>query len=191
MQDYASLSRRFLAFILDAIILAIPSLIALALMPVLGGILVWLFYAPVFESSELGATIGKNLMGIKVADLNGQRVTFRAALIRNVLKMPSTAFLMVGAVFAFFTEKKQTLHDLIADTTVIYGRSELPFFDTWLNHLKSLFSQLKDGGSASFDKLPTGRSSTVDELERLENLRAKGALSDEEFLKAKRKILAD
>lgn len=200
MPTYASLSRRLLAFVLDSLILFMPFMVAHVAMPVLGGLVVWFFYAPVLESSPLGATIGKHLMGIQVRDLNGGPITFRAAFVRNLLKIASTALLLVGFVFALFSEKKQALHDLVADTTVVYGRTELPIFETWLARVKELFSNFKtematpepSGDPSAARPTPTGHTtSLVDELERLERLRASGALSDEEFQKAKRKVLGD
>jgi len=201
MPVYASLSRRLMAFILDSLILFMPFMIAHVAMPVLGGLVVWFFYAPILESSPLGATIGKHLMGIQVKDLAGQPVTFRAAFVRNLLKIASTMLLLIGFVFALFSDKKQALHDLVADTIVVDGRSDLPIFDTWLARVKELFSDFKADITApagtSTDVLPTSSTprtkagSLVDELERLERLRASGALSEEEFLTAKRKILGD
>lgn len=190
MQDYASLSRRFAACVLDGVILMIPGVLAYSVMPLFGGLVIWFLYAPVLESSEIGATIGKHLMGIQVKDLSGRRISFRAALIRNLMKVASNALLMIGALFALFTARKQTLHDLVADTTVVYGRSELPIFETWLNHLKSLFAHFKPEAPQPTE--PASKlSSTVDELERLEALRAKGTLSEEEFQKAKKRILGE
>lgn len=196
MPAYASLSRRFTAFIIDSLILFMPFMIAHLAMPVLGGLVVWFFYAPVLESSPLGATIGKHLMGIQVKDLSGGQITFRAAFVRNLLKIASTVLLLIGFVFALFSEKKQALHDLVADTTVVYGRSDLPIFDTWLARMKELFNEFKadvsptlPGESTASSQKPPG--SFVDELERLERLRTSGSLSEEEFQKAKRKILGD
>lgn len=201
MPVYASLSRRLMAFILDSLILFMPFMIAHVAMPVLGGLVVWFFYAPILESSPLGATIGKHLLGIQVKDLAGQPITFRAAFVRNLLKIASTMLLLIGFVFALFSDKKQALHDLVADTVVVDGRSDLPIFETWLVRVKELFADFKADVTApagtSADVLPTSSAprtkagSLVDELERLERLRASGALSEEEFLAAKRKILGD
>ncbi len=173
--NYSSLSRRALALVLDSIILAIPCAVMGHIIPVLGGLVVAFFYAPVLESSEIRATIGKSLMGIQVTDMNGGRISFRAALIRNILKAVSSLLLFLGFVVALFTEKKQTLHDLIADTLVVYGRSPRPIGDAWMSCVRELFNM---------------EASPVSELERLQALRDRGALTEEEFQEQKRKILS-
>src|SRR5688500_11829515 len=91
--DYSSFGRRLLAFILDALILAIPCFIADRIIPYLGSFIVYFFYAPMLETSDLRATLAKHLMGIQVADLQGRRISFQASLIRNLVKLFSTGIL--------------------------------------------------------------------------------------------------
>jgi uncharacterized RDD family membrane protein YckC len=170
---YASLGRRCLAMLLDFMILAIPCLIASQIIPVLGSLMVLFFYAPVLESSEIRATLGKHLVGIQVSDPMGRRISFRAALVRNGLKFVSSVLLCIGFFFALFTEKRQTLHDLLADTLVVYGRSERPIGDAWMATVRELFSS----------------PSPLSALERLQSLRENGTLTEEEFQQQKRKIL--
>lgn len=80
-------------------------------------VLVWLYFA-VQESGEGQATPGKRLMGIYVTDKEGRRITFPRATIRYFSKYLSSIF-MIGFVMAAFTQNKQGLHDLIADTLVL------------------------------------------------------------------------
>ena len=182
---YASMSRRLGAWLLDAVILGVFGLIAANVIPVLGGIAIWFFYAPILEASAIRATLGKHLMGIQVADLAGRRISFRAALIRNVMKIVSTAILFIGYIFALFSMRKQTLHDLLAETTVVYGRSEMSIADAWVDETKALF---RSGEGAASDAKQAG--SFADELERLQALRNSGALTADEFDAAKKKILS-
>jgi uncharacterized RDD family membrane protein YckC len=185
---YASLSRRFGAWILDGLILCVIGGIAAQVIPVLGGIAVWFFYAPILESSAIRATLGKHLMGIQVADLAGRRISFRASLIRNVMKLVSTAILFIGYVFALFSSRKQTLHDLLADTTVVYGRSEASIADAWVDETKALFragETVASAGGAS-----SSEGSVADQLERLQALRDRGTITADEFEAAKKKILS-
>jgi len=181
---YASLGRRFLALLLDILILCVIGGIGVRLIPYVGGLIVWFFYAPVLESSELRATIGKHLVGIQVVDLAGHKASLRAAILRNAMKLVSQALLFLGFVIAFFSRKKQTLHDLCADTVIVYGRSELPIADTWIESIKELFRQKK------LESPLSPSSSVISQLERLQALRNQGALSDEEFRAQKEKILS-
>jgi len=77
-----------------------------------------LYYA-VMESSKLQATVGKLAVGIKVTDLNGERVGFGKALGRSFSRIISYMVFFIGFLIAAFTEKKQALHDLIAGTIVL------------------------------------------------------------------------
>ncbi|MBK7410637.1 MAG: RDD family protein [Saprospirales bacterium] len=81
-------------------------------------LLIWLYFA-VQESSWKQATIGKSVMGLKVTDQHGERLTFARATGRHLGKILSSAFLAIGYIMAGFTEKKQALHDMIAGTLVV------------------------------------------------------------------------
>ena len=78
-------------------------------------------------------------MGAQVVNLDGSQLTLRTALFRTLLKSLSGILCGFGYLFAFFTQRKQTLHDLILDTTVVYGRYEGSVADTWIAALKKLF----------------------------------------------------
>ena len=78
----------------------------------------WIYYT-LFEASSWQATLGKRIMKIYVADLNGQRVTFGRAALRNISKIISSLTFLVGYFIAGFTEKKQALHDIIASCLVL------------------------------------------------------------------------
>jgi len=81
-------------------------------------ILQWLYYA-LMESSSKQATLGKMAIGIKVVDLNGNRITFGRATGRYFGKILSGLILNIGYIMAGFTERKQALHDMIASCLVI------------------------------------------------------------------------
>ena len=80
--------------------------------------LVMLYYA-FMESSRFQATLGKVVMGIKVTDQNGHRLDFAKALLRNLSKIISGIVLGIGYLMIVFDDKKQGLHDKIADTYVV------------------------------------------------------------------------
>lgn len=79
------------------------------------GILYYVF----METSKFQGTIGKIALGLKVTDLNGDKLDFSKALIRNLGKIISGMILYIGYIMAGFTEKKQGLHDMIASTLVV------------------------------------------------------------------------
>ncbi len=78
----------------------------------------WL-YGAIMESSGSQGTLGKMAMGIKVTDLNGGRISFGRALLRQFGKYISGSIMMIGYLMVAFTEKKQGLHDMIASTFVV------------------------------------------------------------------------
>ena len=77
----------------------------------------WIYKAWM-ESSIEQATLGKKAMGLKVVDLQGNRISFARASGRYFAKLISMIFL-IGYIMAGFSERKQALHDMIADTLVL------------------------------------------------------------------------
>jgi uncharacterized RDD family membrane protein YckC len=78
-----------------------------------------ILYFSFMESSKLQATVGKLALGIIVTDLNGAKLDFGKAFIRNLCRIISNMTLLIGYIIAGFTEKRQALHDIIAGTLVI------------------------------------------------------------------------
>jgi uncharacterized RDD family membrane protein YckC len=139
--------KRFIAFLIDAIILSVVIMILFGILGTIGfmgassaetsdsagmmaaimgaGLLMQVLslalqigYFTYFESSDRQATIGKSAMGLIVADENGNRLDVQKALIRNIMRIVSSFICLIGYLMAFFTEKKQTLHDIVAKTNV-------------------------------------------------------------------------
>ncbi len=77
----------------------------------------WLYEA-LMESSSYQATLGKLIFGMKVTDLNGNRISFERATGRHFAKWLSAMILCIGYIMVGFTERKQGLHDLLAGTLV-------------------------------------------------------------------------
>lgn len=77
-----------------------------------------LYYA-IMESSKSQGSLGKMAVGIKVTDMDGNRITFGKAFLRSIGKIISGMIMAIGYLMAAFTEKKQALHDLIASTLVV------------------------------------------------------------------------
>jgi uncharacterized RDD family membrane protein YckC len=76
-------------------------------------------YFTFMESSKTQATIGKMALGLKVTDLEGNKLDFSKALIRNLCRLISNFTMLIGYIIAAFTEKKQALHDMFAGTLVL------------------------------------------------------------------------
>ncbi|HVM74696.1 MAG TPA: RDD family protein [Candidatus Saccharimonadales bacterium] len=79
----------------------------------------WLYFA-YLESGEKQATWGKQVIGIYVTDLAGNRISFGRASGRFFAKIVSGLIpLAIGYIMAGFTERKQALHDMIASCLVL------------------------------------------------------------------------
>ncbi|HZP17031.1 MAG TPA: RDD family protein [Terriglobales bacterium] len=139
---------RFVAFVIDALVVGIvvwpiSAMIALSIglaggavdMPMIGVHLVrgiagftlsacanWIYEAAL-ESSSKQATLGKMALGLKVTDLEGNRISFARATGRHFAKILSGMILLIGYIMAGFTERKQALHDMIAATLVVRTQS--------------------------------------------------------------------
>jgi uncharacterized RDD family membrane protein YckC len=145
---YAGFWWRFLAYLIDAVIIWVAySIIAFILAIPMGflfststdlsnsgpsaffGLLYFLFviglgaamligYFPLFEASKYRGTPGKIVLGLVVGDELGNPINYQTALVRNLCKILSGIILDIGYIMAAFTEKKQALHDIIAKTNV-------------------------------------------------------------------------
>ncbi len=81
----------------------------------------WLYFA-LMESSRRQATIGKAALGLAVCNLDGGRIGFGRATARYFASLLSMLTAGLGFLMAAFTARRQTLHDMIAGTVVVYGR---------------------------------------------------------------------
>lgn len=140
----ADTGRRFVALIIDGIILGIIGGIIGVMIPapstydyyyqyqyndawndwqlnlsVISLIVTALYYG-YFLSQQDGQTLGKRAMKIKVIKKNGDPVGVLDALLRNILGygLSSVVFLL-GFIWAFFDADRQTWHDKIVNTIVV------------------------------------------------------------------------
>ncbi len=121
--QYAGFWKRFVAAFIDGLIWFIPSIVFHKVFSYFGGWLTglitsWLYYA-LMESSTRQATLGKQALGIIVTDMQGNRISFNQATGRYFAKLISGFILCIGYIMAGFTEKKQALHDIIANCLVV------------------------------------------------------------------------
>lgn len=120
---------RFLAYVVDALIIFIGTAViafVAAFAGDIGGLLALLVvllgpfvYFAAMQSSARQATFGKALVGLKVTDTSGARISFPRALGRELAKLISSFALMIGFLLAAFTQRKQALHDMVASTLVV------------------------------------------------------------------------
>jgi len=138
--DYASVGKRFAAALLDGLIVGAAGFFVGLIFGALGRIggdagavasaylaqgvgvvMGWLYYA-LQESSPNGATIGKKALGIRVQDERGYTISFAHATGRYFGRMLSTIPCMIGYIMAFFSPKKQALHDMLVGAIVVEDR---------------------------------------------------------------------
>ena len=127
---YGSIFKRFIAALIDGLIVG--------MIAGMGSFVVssspWSFYSLDFvflfgyftlmESSEKQATLGKMVMGLKVTDMTGNRLTQQQAATRAAMRIVSSIILGIGFIVALFNDKKQTLHDQVAKTLVLKDNNE-------------------------------------------------------------------
>ncbi len=137
-QYFATLDTRLLAIAIDyLLVFGIYALLSLIIVPFideqnlriaipLAGIviipLVRSVYATAMEASVKQASLGKQLVGIKVCDEMGKRISFSQSFQRNLCKWVSTLTLGIGYLMGFFSKKQQCLHDKMAGTLVVKER---------------------------------------------------------------------
>jgi uncharacterized RDD family membrane protein YckC len=85
----------------------------------LGQSIVSVAYYVFMHSSSKQATLGKMALGLKVTDLDGERIGVGKSFLRMIGTIVSAVLLMIGYLMVAFTERKQGLHDKIAGTLVV------------------------------------------------------------------------
>ena len=85
---------------------------------IIGLIVSWVYFA-LMECSRTQGTLGKMALGIKVTDLEGNQISFAKATDRHLCKIISYIILLIGCIMVAFTERKQGLHDKLAECLVV------------------------------------------------------------------------
>ena len=76
------------------------------------------------ECGRHRATLGKRMMGLQVVRMDGVTgVGVLRAAVRYGLRLVGSYALLLGYLMAFFTERKQALHDKLTDTVVVSVRA--------------------------------------------------------------------
>lgn len=120
---------RFLAYVVDVLIVGAGCFVVAVAAGLAGevfGLLATLvivfgpiLYFVAMQASARQATYGKALVGLRVADSGGNRISFLRSLGRELAKLISAFPLMIGFLLAAFTKRKQALHDMVASTVVV------------------------------------------------------------------------
>ncbi len=184
---YAGFWRRFCAVMIDGLILLIPSFAAGYAVPIAGPVLISFLYAPFFTSSMMQATPGKAIMGMAVVDENGNTLTLKAAIIRELARYLSVLCICIGYLMNLFTAKRQTLHDIIAQTVVVMKTPpDVNYFQVWLGEIKKL-----SGDAAASEEIikTTPNTNAAKAIEDLHKLFQSGAITQAEYESKKTELL--
>ncbi len=115
--------QRFGAYLIDAIIVSVVSVVLQLIDPLLGtvlGTLVGIAYFVYCEGGPKGQTIGKMALGIRVYDLaNGGPIGFGRAFIRYIGRIASAIVILLGYFWMLWDPEKQTWHDKFAGSVVV------------------------------------------------------------------------
>jgi uncharacterized RDD family membrane protein YckC len=142
--NYAGIGNRLFAVIIDGLLMSVATMVPLFLVffvllgsapnrqsiAKLGSYLMLIavvfiavmllpFVYEIVMIAKRGATYGKSFRKVVVVRTNGEPVSMGRSILRIIIKSFLSGILLIGYLMALFTEKKQALHDLIADTVVL------------------------------------------------------------------------
>lgn len=67
-----------------------------------------------------GSTVGKMILGLRVVKLDGSAISWRASVVRNLLRfVDGIVFYLVGAILIWTSPQRQRLGDRLAETVII------------------------------------------------------------------------
>ena len=82
-------------------------------------LVVLMLYWIIADASRYQGSIGKRVLGLRVVDQYGVRLTLAAAAGRNLFKILSTIPALIGFMMAGWTKRKQALHDWVVGAYVV------------------------------------------------------------------------
>lgn len=157
-EEYAGFFRRVGAYVVDTILVTLPFLLVFgsaiterllagmrddivvshAYMVLLVGDYLLLYlgltalYYTLQEASAQQATIGKRMFGIMVVGKDGDRAGFGALLMRNTIGRALTNMspFYIGFLMCSFTQRKQSLHDMMGGVVVVRKDQQAYNYDT-------------------------------------------------------------
>jgi uncharacterized RDD family membrane protein YckC len=118
---------RLLAFLVDAVILAVVTGILTAVLfggegarsQGLGTLLGLAYYVYFWSGAGGGQTLGMKVLNIKVQRTDGTPLTVTGAIVRYVGLLVSFFVVLLGVIWIIFDPQKQGWHDKIAGTYVV------------------------------------------------------------------------
>lgn len=138
---YGSIWHRFLAHITDSMLVSFPTFAFVFLYYLINGLAptqekyyiyqsilfsaaAFIAYRVLMQCSKSQGTHGQQLFKLKIVDKSGNRITPMRSLIRQLFEIISSIF-FIGYIFIAFSNKKQTLHDMVAGTFFVYRGQNL------------------------------------------------------------------
>jgi uncharacterized RDD family membrane protein YckC len=132
---YVSVGRRFLAYLIDFILLGLVTApfgtyefdngtasYRVVGAPFLLQQLVWIAYFVILEAT-VGATLGKLALGIRVRKVDGSKLDWGASIVRNILRivdaLPYFIPYLLGAILVWTSPTRQRLGDRAASSVVV------------------------------------------------------------------------
>lgn len=124
---YTSFTTRFFAFIIDLIM--IGSIRRMTLFNIEGGfkltllsLMVYLLYFIILTKWTNGQTIGKMIFGIRVIELNEEKLSWKTVIVREGFGRYIQKTVMALYLLTIFTPYKQHFVDMLTDTSVVTDR---------------------------------------------------------------------
>ncbi len=122
--ELASLGPRFIALVIDSIILGLIGGVFAGIFGRVGAggvgsFVIGLLYNWYFWTRNYGQTPGKMLMKVRVIKASGEPLTDADAVIRYIGYYINSALMMIGWIIAFFDDQNQGLHDKLVSTYVV------------------------------------------------------------------------
>ena len=134
--EYVSVGPRFLALLIDIVILSAvyfplsflfslsrdaQSAWGVSILAFFPGLLA-LLYLIVMEATQ-GATLGKMALGLRVVKTDGSPINWSQSIIRNLLRIVDCLFCyLVGAILVWNSPLRQRFGDHVANTVVVRRR---------------------------------------------------------------------
>ena len=116
--------RRFVALLLDGLLLGIVNGILVAMLSDSAAqglsLLIGLTYFTLLEGGASGQTLGKKALSIRVIDRgSGGSIGYGRAIVRYIGRIVSTIPLLLGYLWMLWDKEKQTWHDKFANSIVV------------------------------------------------------------------------
>ena len=162
--EFASFSRRAAAFAIDAAIagalmffaalmflflfgfgaagLGVPRFDEAVNLAIAWGFLIlllgiWIVYFAFSHTTRSMGGLGKIVFGLTVVDLQGNRLSFPQSIWREFVRVLASVLLFLTYLTQPFTARRQTVHDLLANTLVLRKSADagLPAAGVWVVNL--------------------------------------------------------